>query len=170
MEEVKDYIFYTILKDFTGNKYKETGISYGIKKGKSINHEDYFYAFLNIDYFPWEGLNLSGDWPNSLEIMSADGNVMIANSAPEVKEFNERTYLIYLPSEPSLFQIIFLELISKEFSDVSIDVGVYGEKNEEFRQKRLNNNFNAHAFLQEYISYHKEKLENGILAKRKVLP
>lgn len=170
MEEVKDYIFYTILKDFTGNKYKETGISYGIKKGKSINHEDYFYAFLFIDYFPWEGLDLSGDWPNSLEIMSADGNVMIANSAPEVKEFNERTYLIYLPSEPSLFQIIFLELISKEFSDVSIDVGVYGEKNEEFRQKRLNNNFNAHAFLQEYISYHKEKLENGILAKRKVLP
>ncbi len=170
MEEIKDYVFYTILKDFSGNKLKDTGISYGIKKGKSVYHEAYFNAFLNIDYFPWEGLSLSSDWPTSLEIMSADGNVMIANSALEIEELSERTYLIYLPDEPNLFQVLFLEHVSEELCGIPLDIGIYGKYKDEFLKRRLSNDFDAHSFLKEYISYHKSKLEEAKLAKRKVLP
>ncbi len=171
MEEIKNYIFYTILKDFSGNKLKDTGIAYGIEACNSIiNHEDYFRAFLNIDYFPWEGLELSSDWSTSLEVMSADGNVMIANAAPEVKDLKERTYVIYLPSEPNLFQILFLERISIELSESYLDVGIYGSLREKFLEKRMSNDFDSHLFLKQYISYHKEQLEKTKLTMRKVLP
>lgn len=169
MEEIKEYIFYTILKDFSGNKLKDTGIAYGIEKCNSIDHEAYFRAFLNIDYFPWEGLQLSTDWPTSLEIMSADGNVMIANSAPEVIDLKDRTYVIYLPSNPNLFQILFLERISEELASTFLDVGVYGEYREEFIKLRILKDFDAHLFLKQYISYFKNKLEEDKLTMKKVL-
>ncbi|MDE5889088.1 MAG: hypothetical protein K2H20_03615, partial [Bacilli bacterium] len=125
---------------------------------------------LNIDYFPWEGLQLSSNWPTSLEIMSADGNVMIANSAPEIEELSKRTYVIYLPDEPNMFQVLFLEKISEELADVSLDVGIYGNYKEEFLKRRLAPNFDAHDFLKKYIAYHKNKLEESKLTMKKVLP
>lgn len=170
MEEIKEYVFYTILKDFTGDKYKDTGISYGIKKGPQISHEYYFNAFLNIDFFPWEGLELSRDWPTSLEIMAADGNVMIANSSPEVEDLKERMYLIYLPESPTLFQLLFLEHILDEFHDLSFDVGTYGSHRKEFLEIRGKEDFNSHTFLAEYIKNNKERLSNDNLKLKKVMP
>lgn len=170
MEEIKNYVFYTILKDFNGNNLKDTGISYGVEKNKEIDHEYYFRIFLNIDFFPWEGLTLSSYWPLSLEIMSADGNVMIANSAPEVINLHDRTYVIYLPSNPNLYQILFLERISEELATASLDVGIYGEFREQFLKIRSRDDFDSHTFLKSYVSYFKNKLEETKLTMKKVIP
>jgi len=159
MEEIKDYIFYTILKDFSKNRWKETGFSYGVKKGKSVDHIEYFRAFLDIDYFPWEFLKLSPHWPISLEIMAADGNIMIANSSPETDDFKQRTYLLYLPENPTLFQILFLEKVSEELTNTTIEIGIFGKKTKEEINKKLIKSTIAHPFLNSYITFHKKQLE-----------
>ena len=161
MEEVKDYVFYTISKDLNDNYFNKDGIAFGVKRGSAIDHHVYFQAFLDIDLDLWkhQGLTLTHDWANSMEVMSAAGNIMIVNAAPEIKEATKREYLIYLPDNPTLFQVNFLESISEELKENYIEIGQFGNSKENFLKQATMPGYDAHTFLEQYIIQHKSNLE-----------
>lgn len=158
MENIKDNVFLAILKN--ENMLDENGISCGIKRKYSKNHQHYFNLFLENYPFIHEHLKLFPDWERSMEVLARDGNVLIVNSAIEIEKIENRLYLIYLPTFPNLFQLKQLEIILKEFESVDFDVFVYGEDEAIFSEFRMNHDFDSIDFLRKYILLHKNRLLN----------
>lgn len=161
MEEVKDYVFYTIIKDIDNNYFNKDGIAFGVKRGSAIDEDFYFQAFRDIDPYLWNhiGLKLTNNWSDSMEVMSAAGHVMIVNLSPKTKEATKREYLISLPDSPTLFQVNFLESISEELKENYIVIDQFGNSRENFLKAKNMPGYDAHTFLEQYIIQHKSNLE-----------
>lgn len=155
MDKIQDYVFYAILKN---NQYKE-GYSYGIKRGISKHHDSYFVRFMDMSPYPF-CLNCL-NWNDAFEKISADGNIIIANAAVEIEDIKNRYFVVYLPTYPTPYQLDNLETIKEQLKDHNIDVGVYGEYRDQFIKDRIQDNFNSHDYLENYINIHKYNLENN---------
>lgn len=151
MKDIKDYVFFCLLKD---NEF-----SYGIKRGTCTNHELYFRAFLDIDSYLFEEEWIVENWDLSCRNMARNGNIMIVNTAVEINILEDRMYAIYLPTFPTLFQLNGLEEVLNELKTVDLDVAVYGMDEDYFKDLRMNTSFDSKKFLKRYIEYHKENLK-----------
>lgn len=165
MEALKDYIFYTILKD--DELFKQ--VSYGIKRGNSLKHEDYFANFIDIDPLAWEGIQLLPDWHSSCENIAGVGSVMIVNTAIEVENIEDRMYGIYLPTYPTLFQLETLKDKMSEFENMVIDVSVYGVDHDNFIALKRKENFDSWEFLKVYINYHMATFEEEVKIPKQMI-
>ena len=163
MNDLKNYVFYILLKN--DNLKNEDGLSYGVKRGNCSSHDSYYHSFIGIDPFVLGDIKVTPDWQSTLPSLAASGNVIIANTAVEIEDIEDRLYAIYLPSQPNMYQLNVLESCIEEFEKIKIDVAIYGEYAESFKKLRLNNDFNAIEFLKEYITSNKEKLNNKVLKK-----
>ena len=158
MNNLKDYVFYILLKD--DDKNKTVGHAYGIKKGAGTSHDSYYHRFLDINSEILDNIQITPNWDETMRNIAAAGNVVIVNSSIEVQQLEYMLYLVYLPSEPSLYQLNSLEKIKEEFSVISIEVGVFGENYQEFLNERFSNkDFNSLEYLNNYIKINKEKIK-----------
>ena len=156
MQDIKDYVFYILLKNDDLNE--SLGNSYGVKRGYSKDHNSYFQSFIGIDPYITEDIEPSYDWNTTLSMLAKLGNVVIANTAVEIEDLSDRWYLIYLPSIPSIYQLNNLETVLEEFKSYNIEVGVYGDLEEYFITLRRKKDFDCQKFLKDYIDYYKRKL------------
>ena len=131
MHDIKDYVFYIILKNDDLND--SLGNSYGVKRGCSKDHISYFKTFIGIDPYLIEDIELSYDWNTTLSSLAELGNVVIVNTAIEIEDLSDRCYLIYLPSNPNIFQLNNLEIALEEFKNYNLEIGVYGTMEKEFK-------------------------------------
>jgi hypothetical protein len=149
MDRIQDYVFYAISK---GDRFQE-GYSYGIKRGIAKRHSAYFASFMDMGPYPLDVNCLN--WNDAFEQMATSGNIIIANAAVEIEDVEDRFFVIYLPTVPTSYQIKCLELISRQLKNNNIDVGVYGNNREEFLKARIDDAFDCHSYLKEYIGYSK---------------
>ena len=160
MNEIKDYVFYMLLK--SDNKLLEEGNTYGIKKGLRNDHDSYFRSFINNDPFICMNSTIYPDWNSTMISLASEGNLIIVNSAVEITD--DQFYLLYLPSNPSLFQLNKLEQISNELS--YFDVIICGSMENIFNEIRSNKDFDNKKFLNDYIKTYKKRLsKNKVLVK-----
>ncbi len=156
-EEIKDYVFYIITKEY--ECWKSEGFTLGIKRLSScVRHSKYFEWLKDSEPVFFKGI--SSDWSIGLEQLAKDGNVTFANSAIEVEELKERLYTIILPSFLSKFQIEELRKHMTEFESLNIFVEVVGENRATFLKKIEESDYTPIEFLKNYLQLYEEKSEN----------
>ena len=172
-EKLQDYVFYVISKEFDFLHSK--GFNLGVKRIEDIyDHEKYIEILRNLyasDMGPVIFENIPNtNWSKQAEMIAENGNIMIANTAVEIKNIQNRLYGIYLPSYPSPYQIQELKSHLQELEKIPIDVGVYGYLSNDFLRKRiqLNNNFNSLLYLKNYLQQHTKRINNEELTRKLV--
>ena len=165
MNDLKNYVFYILVKN--DNLINENGLAYGVKRGNCHSHDSYYHRFINIDPFVLDDINVTSDWQTTLPSLAASGNVIIANTAIEIENIEDRLYAIYLPSHPNMYQLNVLNSCIEEFKKIDIDVGVFGEYEDMFNELRLNSNFDSLTFLKEYININMEQINSKKMVLQK---
>ncbi len=156
MGEIKDYVFYMITKEDDRNK--ADGYSYGIKRNPNcLNHSPYFGALRNIDPYFFEDIPYSDEWAEIIPEGAKNGNVIIVNTAVEITNIEDRMYGIYLPSFLTNYQINELRKHMPEFDKLNLDIDVFGNNRSFFLEQRMKNDFDAHAFLKNYLNVQEER-------------
>lgn len=131
-EEIKDYVFYMITKEYPC--WKSEGFTLGVKRlPNCVSHSTYFEWLKDIEPILFEGI--SSDWTIGLEQLTKDGNILIANTAIEIEELEKRLYIIFLPSFCSKFQLKELQKHINEIEVLNIFVDVEGQNRADFLRK-----------------------------------
>lgn len=149
---MQDYVFYCVTSEEANN------LSYGIKRGTSFNHENYFKRFLDIDSTILYDVDIPFYWCDAMEVFASSGHIMIANSAIEIENINERMYLFYLPSNPSKYQLDELVSILVELKDIDKVVRVCGKEEEIFSSLKGDELINMYLSYYNYEQKVKEKV------------
>ena len=153
MEDLGKYVFYVII-----NNGENNGYAYGVVKNKKYEHQSYLETLIGIEPYFFENVDIGYCWNNTIESFVKMGNITFVNSSISLNDIDNNLYLLYLPSNPSLYQLNMLEAFLPQLQLMNIDVGVYGELEEDFKEIRINNDFNYFKYLKEYIF--KNKSEN----------
>lgn len=146
MEDFKSYVFYMIKP--------ERNVHFGIQRGYSTSHENYWATFVGLDSMCFTDAHVSSDWHLSCSNLAVSGNVMFVNSALE-QSIDKTMFLLYLPSYATEQQIVLLEEIEKQIKDSDLDVAVFGKLSQDFFKERNEPNFDSHAYLETYIKRNK---------------
>lgn len=152
-----EYVFYCVAG--SDDKLKENGFSFGIKKGSSLEHEHYFYSFLETDIDVFNDIDIPSYWHDAMGTLAEKGHMMIVNSAIEIKDLDKRMYLIYLPSNPSNYQISMLYGILKELDGIPIEFRVYGEDKQIFDFYSKVPNIDKNKLMNIYLTYEKSRVK-----------
>ncbi len=154
MDDLKDYVFYIIVNDINNKGY-----AYGVKKNKKYEHQSYLETLIGIDPYFFEDVDISFCWPKTIESFVRMGNITFVNSSISTTDIDNNLYLLYLPSNPSLYQVNMLEKFLPQFEKLNIDVGVYGELESEFNEERYDDDFNSYEYIKKYVFINKSKME-----------
>ena len=152
---MQDYVFYCVPNETDGIKF----FPFGIKRGTSSSHEDYFKRLLDLDTTIFSDTDTSGDWPDVMQNLAINGYMMVVNSACEIERLEDRMYLFYLPGRPSYEQLNELSHILEEIKDVDKVVKVYGDNDTfSFYDKA---GIGGNDLIKIYLAYHNfEKKSN----------
>lgn len=163
IEEIKDYVFYMITKEYPC--WKSEGFMLGIKRFPNcVEHEKYFGWLKDRDPVFFEGI--SNDWYTGLVQLTKDGNVLFANSTIEIEEVEKRLYIVFLPSFLSKFQVKELRKHMDEIEGLTILVDVEGENRADFLRKINEKDYRPVEFLKRYLQLYEEKNENVTMVEK----
>ena len=155
MEDLGKYVFYVII-----NNGENNGYAYGVVKNKKYEHQSYLETLIGIEPYFFENVDIGYCWNNTIESFVKMGNITFVNSSISLNDIDNNLYLLYLPSNPSLYQLNMLEAFLPQLQLMNIDVGVYGELEEDFKEIRISNDFNSFEYLKEYIFKNKSEIES----------
>ena len=155
MEDLEKYVFYVII-----NNRENNGYAYGVVKNKKYEHQSYLETLIGIEPYFFENVDIGYCWNNTIESFVKMGNITFVNSSISLNDIDNNLYLLYLPSNPSLYQLNMLEAFLPQLEVMNIDVGVYGELEEDFKEIRISNDFNSFEYLKEYIFKNKSEIES----------
>lgn len=163
---MQDYVFYCVTKN---DEYSK-GYSYGVKRGSSVDHEHYFYSFLDIDTMAFSNLDIPVYWHDAMGIFADNGNLMVVNSAIEIEDLDKRMYLLYLPSNLSEYQIEALTAIAAELKGISKDIKIYGSEEEMFNFYLKDPNFDKDRLIEIYLAYQKSRKQVSKVKQKVMIP
>ncbi|MBP3766348.1 MAG: hypothetical protein J6G98_04130 [Bacilli bacterium] len=155
MEDLGKYVFYVII-----NNGEDNGYAYGVVKNKKYEHQSYLETLIGIEPYFFENVDIGYYWNKTIESFVKMGNITFVNSSISLNDIDNNLYLLYLPSNPSLYQLNMLESFLPQLELMNIDVGVYGELEEAFKEIRISNDFNSFEYLKEYIFKNKSEIES----------
>ena len=162
MDNLKDYVFYVIVKD-NDNCY-----SYGVVKNQKYEHQSYLEILIGIEPYFFEDIDISLCWNKTIESFVKMGNITFVNSSISLNDIDNNLYLLYLPSNPNIYQLNKLEEFIPQLKHINFDVGVYGEMEEEYKNERYKADFNSFEYLKKYIFKNKCKIESTQLVKKAI--
>ncbi|MBR1717824.1 MAG: hypothetical protein IJ715_00975 [Bacilli bacterium] len=165
MEDLKKYVFYVIINN--GDIKSDKGYAYGVYKNKKYEHQSYLETLIGIEPYFFENVDISFSWAKTIESFVENGNITFVNSSISFSDSDD-LFLLYLPSYPNLYQLNMLESFLPQFEQISFDIGVYGELKDEFREDRINPNYNSYEYLKKYIFKNKSKLESKRYVKEAI--
>lgn len=163
MDDLKKYVFYVIVNDID-----DKGYAYGVVKNKKNEHQSYLETLIGIDPYFFENVDIAYCWNKTIESFVKMGNITFVNSSISATDIDNNLYLLYLPSNPSLYQLNMLESFLPQLELVNFDVGVYGELEESFIETRLSDDFNSYEYLKEYIFKNKSEIESKRYTKKAI--
>lgn len=163
MDNLKDYIFYTITGDLSP-AYE--GLVFGIKRTFSNEHQSYWGRFLDIsDNIFSESDIRAADWGWSIEKIVEDGSIMFACLDPEKEVEVNSSYMLFLPSVPTSFQLTQLEAFLPQIETLDLCVGGSLEIVDQIQTLRKKG-VEELSILKQYIEKHKDVVKINVYEKK----